>query len=246
MIARRLAAACLAAVAVLSAVAVPAAAPAAGPRSTPPGLVLKFAGNSITVGYGTSAAWRDSYPQRTINRVCGWNCGPTAIVGHPGQCLVYPGCGYGPTLLSTFGPEVLATAPTPTTVLVEIGTNDLAHASDTDMETAYQTLVAQGAAVGARVLVGTIPPYGAGYTWYSWVEAQRERINTWIVTTYGSGGQCGGTSQCVDFAAVLTTGSPGAYYMWAPYDSGDHVHPDDLGAMRMADMLAPGQLQGAP
>jgi lysophospholipase L1-like esterase len=204
--------------------------------TTPPGMVLAFAGDSITAGYGVTAAWRDGYPRRASDKACGQNCAPVLVVGHAGQCLVYPGCGYGSTLLTTFGPEVLQATPKPTTVVVEIGRNDLSHATDTDLESAYKTLANDAAAAGVRVIVGTIPPAGQAYQWFNWTELQRQRINQWIRSTFGA--------DVADFEAVLlapNSGSPG--YMWGGYDSGDHVHPADLGAVRMADMLPLDRLQ---
>ena len=207
--------------------------------TTPAGMVLGFAGDSITAGYGTTAAWRDGYPRRAADKACGTDCGTVLVVGHAGQCLVYPGCGYGPTLLATFGPEVLAAVPRPTTVVLEIGRNDLAHASDTDMQNAYLALVAQATTAGVHVIVGTIPPAGQAYQWWNWTEPQRQRINQWLRATFAA--------DVADYEAVLMapgSGNPG--WMWAGYDSGDHIHPGDLGAVRMADMLPLDRLQGPP
>jgi lysophospholipase L1-like esterase len=193
-------------------------------------------GDSITAGAGTSASWRDSYARRALNRVCGASCDAanSATVGHSGQCLVVTFCGYGPPLTSTWQTEVLDATPKPTTVVLEIGRNDLAHAADTDMQNAYTSLVSSAAVRGIRVIVGTIPPAAAGYQWWNWTEAQRVRVNAWIRATF---------AYVADFEAVLL--APGSSAMWAGYDSGDHIHPNDLGAVRMGDMVNTGQMQGA-
>lgn len=193
------------------------------------GTVVYAVGDSITAGAGTSGAWRDSYAQRAFNRICGSFCGPNANLGHSGQCLVTTYCGYGPTLLSTFPGEVYGHGVT--TVLIEIGRNDLAHATDAQLEDGYLQLAYGASTHGIKALFSTIPPAGAGYQWASYTEPQRTRINQWIRAQFGT--------SVIDSEAVLLSGN----VMWAPYDSGDHIHPGDLGAMRMADMVTLSEVQ---
>ena len=80
-----------------------------------------------------------------------------------------------------------------------------------------------------RVFGATLLPYqGAGY--YSPAgEAVREAVNTWICTS-------GAFDGVVDFDAVM--GNPADPLRLSPaYDSGDHLHPNDVGYQAMADAI---------
>lgn len=230
--------------AVMSSAAVPvysgqSSVPGVGTRATfassaaSTSAVVYFVGDSITAGGGiaANAIWRDSYPHRAANLICGFQCPQAHIVGHGGQCLVVTVCAYGPNLLTTFQPEVLNATPAPTSVLVEIGVNDIGNASLAQLEAGYQQLAAWCAAAGVRFTVGTITPQNSHYyqwaNWY-WVDQLRQLVNAWLRTTYGTA--------VADFDAVLR--APSADTLDPAYDSGDGLHPNYLGAMRMADMTA--------
>jgi lysophospholipase L1-like esterase len=91
---------------------------------------------------------------------------------------------------------------------------------------AYRQMVLRAHDHGIKVLLATILPYkGAGY-WSAWGEEQRAKVNAWIRSQKEADG-------VVDFdAAVRNPADPQAF---APaYDSGDHLHPNDVGFTAMA------------
>jgi lysophospholipase L1-like esterase len=190
--------------------------------------VVYFVGDSITagVGVGDGAIWRDAYPSRARDDLCGFGCSQAHVVGHGGQCLVATGCLYGPTLLATFGPEVLDAVPKPTVVVVEIGVNDLYHVTDTQLEDGFQQLVAQGQAVDVRVVLGTITPTNSVWPWHDLIKAQQQRVDDWLRATYAS------TGNLADFAASLQDGNGDLYSFY----SEDGLHPNRWAAQVMADV----------
>jgi lysophospholipase L1-like esterase len=193
---------------------------------TGPARMLYLVGDSITVGLGMAPEVRprDAWPARARNLICGYGCTQTRVVGHTGQCLAKPACYYPQTLLETFAPEVLDARPAPTEVVVEIGVNDLAHLADAQYQAAYRELVDMGAARGILVHIGTIPPTNTNWPWHAAIQDQRLRINDWIRSEW--------PTTHLDFAQRLE----GPDHALQPqYDSGDGIHPNAFGAMRMAD-----------
>lgn len=181
-------------------------------------------GDSISAGYLIPDPGR-TYPQVLGDRLFGRDHSALRVIGHGGQCLVAAGCVYPTPLVDTWQAEVLDVAPSPTTILVEIGTNDLTQGvTDATMESAYQTLVSSATTRNIRVIVGTIPPRGAAVwsaTYESW-GPQRERINAWIRATFPN---------VADFDAALR--GPDGYARPEIIDT-DGLHPNEYGADDMA------------
>ena len=82
-------------------------------------------------------------------------------VGTPGQCLVVVGCLNKSAMLETVA-SVLGAAQPGDVLVLEAGTNDLGKATDAQLKRGYRAVVRGGAARGVEVVVGTIPPRGAG------------------------------------------------------------------------------------
>ena len=199
------------------------------PGPVEPARMLYLVGDSITAARGIAPASRsrDGWPSRARNLLCGYRCTQTRVIGHTGQCLAKPGCYYPQTLLETFGPEVIQARRAPTEVVVEIGVNDLAHLTDAQYQAGYRKLVAMGAAHGIRVYIGTIPPTNTNWPWHAALQDQRLRINDWIRSEW--------PTTHIDFARRLE----GTDHTLEPqYDSGDGLHPNAFGALRMADATA--------
>lgn len=197
--------------------------PAAAPRTAVPTTTTLYAvGDSITAGWGAGYPPR-TYPAVLDDRYFGEDRSRTVTIGHPGQCLVAAGCGYTP-LVQTWAPEVLNAAPTPTTVVLEIGSNDLGHTDEVTMETALLSLVQQATARGIRVIVGTITPRSSSMwtTYWTW-GPEREHVNAWIRSTFGV--------NVADFDKALAQPDT-----WARPEamSSDAVHPNIYGAADMA------------
>ena len=93
----------------------------------------------------------------------------------------------------------------------------------------YEQLIAQAHARGLRIFGATLLPFqGAGY-YTAAGEATREAVNTWIRTS-------GAFDGVIDFDAVMR--DPADPLRLNPaYDSGDHLHPDDVGYQAMANAV---------
>jgi lysophospholipase L1-like esterase len=183
--------------------------------------MLFTVGDSITRGDGLPDRMSERYPARLRNH------GPRIrVVAHGGQCLVATTCAYRPRLVDTFKDEVLSRHPDE--VVVHIGVNDLAHATDQQMRHAYRKLRQEGKAAGVKVYIATITPTAVALTLYprDWVEPQRQRINRWIRRTW--------PQSHIDLAAALEDES-GA--MRPRYASPDGLHPNALGTEAMAEAL---------
>jgi lysophospholipase L1-like esterase len=90
----------------------------------------------------------------------------------------------------------------------------------------YQQFTARVRAAGRRIHVGTLTP-AAGFPGFTpAMEATRQEVNRWIRKSRGF-------DASIDFdAAVRDPQDPSR--LAAPYDSGDHLHPNDAGAAAMA------------
>jgi lysophospholipase L1-like esterase len=137
----------------------------------------------------------------------------------------------GQSALDRFDRDVLATAGV-RYLTVLIGINDIIYASSANTALAdaitagYQKLIARAHIQGIRVLGGTLLPY-EGFAWYSAArDSVRQRVNNWIRTSRAFDG-------VIDFdAAVRDPARPTR--LLPAWDSGDHLHPNDLGYEAMA------------
>lgn len=200
--------------------------------STPGAPLIDLIGDSITAGGYLAAPWRDDYVARAQDIVCGYGCSAVHGIGTGGQCLIAAGCGCAvagcanplPTMFSQFTSEVLDANPKPTVVVLEAGLNDDMNVSEYWFENAYSTIAALCAANGIRFIASTITPIAAFRGYYNpW----RVDVNTWLRATFPA-------QDLLDFAAVLQ--QPNGY-LDPMYDSGDGIHPNALGTVRMADMF---------
>ncbi|MGW3497120.1 GDSL-type esterase/lipase family protein [Streptomyces sp. NPDC001020] len=103
----------------------------------------------------------------------------------------------------------------------------------------YQEVIRRAHARGLKTYGGTLVPFmgsnrfGGDYgTAYG--EQQRQAVNQWIRTS-------GAFDGVIDFdKAVRDPANPA--YMLPAYDSGDHLHPGDLGYKVMADAIDLGMI----
>jgi len=203
----------------------------------PAGVVVAMAGDSITDGHYEVAGnpyawWRDGYVVRSFARICGMYCGSQVVkYAHGGGCLAATDCA-GPPATTWFVSEVLKGTPRPTTVILELGWNDLGRISDATFTAAVVQLRSAAFAYGVALIMGTVNP--SCHTRPAWAafEPQRNRWNRWIRDNFGA--------DTVDFDAMLRVGDGSlnpAYAMDGCKSGTDFVHPGPLGAVRMADML---------
>lgn len=144
---------------------------------------------------------------------------------------------YGPMGMKRFEREVLA--PGVQSVLILHGVNDIIHPDGVNpcrpmehLPTAQELIDGLSAYIGAarrhglKVYIATITPMSGWRTDAPFRQTLRAEVNAWIRTTDEIDGY-------VDFAALTCDPSDETRLLPA-CDSGDHLHPSDEGARRMA------------
>jgi lysophospholipase L1-like esterase len=140
----------------------------------------------------------------------------------------------GRSILERFDRDVLATAGVRTMTLM-IGINDIGNSSpanpvsSADLIAGYRQVIARAHAKGIAVFGATLTPFeGAGY--YSPdKEVVRQAVNSWI----RAGDEFDGV---IDFDRVTRDPAHPTRFLPA-YDSGDHLHPNDLGYQAMGNAV---------
>jgi lysophospholipase L1-like esterase len=209
-------------------------------RSSRAAGTLVALGDSITDGVQSTVDGNGRWPNdlaRRLNTVAG----PTLSVADEGiggnRVLAASRC-CGASAQERFARDALDQAGIRDVIVLE-GINDIGDSTgprhpDAGFTPAriiagYRDLIAQAHARGVRIFGATLLPYqGAGY--YSPAgEAIREAVNAWIRTS-------GAFDGVIDFDAVmLDPANP--LRLISAYDSGDHLHPNDVGYQAMADAI---------
>jgi lysophospholipase L1-like esterase len=140
----------------------------------------------------------------------------------------------GRSILERFDRDVIATAGVRYMTLM-IGINDIGNSPNenpipaADLIAGYRQVIARAHAKGIAVFGATLTPFeGAGY--YSpQKEVVRQAVNNWIRTSDEF-------DAVIDFD--LATRDPSHPTRFLPaYDSGDHLHPNDLGYQAMGNAV---------
>jgi lysophospholipase L1-like esterase len=205
-------------------------------------------GDSITDGHGVLAnrntRWPDLLAERLLAAPATRRIGMLNL-GIGGNRLLLDGL--GPNALARFDRDVLS-QPRADTVIVMMGINDLGWPgtilvpkgepapSAEDVIAGYQQLIARAHEHGMTILGATLTPFEDtfhGHPLFGYYneekEAKRAAVNQWIRTS----GQFDGV---IDFdAAARDPAIP--KLIKAEYDSGDHLHPQDVGYNAMADSI---------
>jgi lysophospholipase L1-like esterase len=213
-------------------------------HSTPPRATQRSAstlvlaeGDSITeyVGAGHD---RDAWPVRLRNRLCGVDCTEVVNNGHGGTCLDAVGCGApGSRLVDTWQAEVIGRHPT--TVVVDIGTNDLwfPDTSVNQMSDGYKQIVYSALDAGIQPLILTIGPLCPNAGPYGFLESRREQMNNWLLSYFGSGP----TSVVIDTANSLRVPwgqQIDPHFAKTGCDGTDSMHMNPWGLMVLADAIS--------
>jgi lysophospholipase L1-like esterase len=228
-------------------------------------------GNSITDGSNTTVDTNHRWPdllalrlQTTRDLVQGPPAGHAALVGINGRLgVVNRGIGgnrllrdpgeqplFGKAALARFDRDVTATAGAQYLVVL-IGINDIGHpgtgtiplsesVTPPDLIAGYRQLIARAHEKGMPVFGATLTPFeGTVFPGYysPEKEAVREAVNDWIRSSDEF-------DAVIDFErAVRDPAHPTR--MLPAYDSGDHLHPNDLGMQAMANAIPLELFRGA-
>jgi lysophospholipase L1-like esterase len=161
----------------------------------------------------------------------------------------------GLNALARFDRDVLDQAHADTVVLM-MGINDIgwpgtilvpkgeAAPSADDIISGYKQLITRAHAHGMRIIGATLTPFEDtfhGNPLYGYYDEEKEKkrqvVNEWIRT----GGAFDGV---IDFDAA-TRDPANPKHILSAYDSGDHLHPQDVGYKAMADSIDLNLLKGA-
>ncbi len=192
-------------------------------------------GDSIVAGTWLPLPARDSWVARVNERLGGENCQEIANYGIGGKTLLsYPSAGLV-GLVTTAPLEVAAATTKPRLVIISIGVNDLMDtANQGAMERGYTKLRTALLQAGAgQVMFTTILPYGHGEAqpdaWLPILNARRDVANNWLRATWNPAGLL------IERDGLLE--APGSPYMAAKYQVGDGLHPNQWGALILADAI---------
>lgn len=202
-------------------------------------------GDSITDGFLATRRWTDVLAARIARLPVGDQMG-VVNEGIAGNTLTglgprYWGPKFGPSGVDRLGPDVLSLAGV-SDLVVLLGTNDLSlGATPAMLESGFRTIERRAHAAGIKVFLATITPRALGVGWSAQMERYRLAVNNWIRASSGADG-------VVAFARSMGDTFGGACVpdaMYAPYDSGDHLHPSAAGQVAMGNAL-PTSLFGIP
>ncbi|MEV6051135.1 SGNH/GDSL hydrolase family protein [Streptomyces sp. NPDC052107] len=213
------------------------------------GTVVVF-GDSITDGItstiGANHRWPDILAGRLHTALEGGRQVPRYSVvneGISGNQVLADGLGRpaeNQSGLGRFGLDALS-HPDVKVVVIDLGVNDILRnpqlADPNKIITGLRTLVREAHARGLKVVGATLMPFQGHRGWTPAREAVRQQVNAEIRSgrVYDA---------VVDFDKALR--DPYAPRRLRPdYDSGDHLHPSDLGFSRMAKVFDLNTLKGA-
>jgi lysophospholipase L1-like esterase len=205
--------------------------------------VVVALGDSITDGNRPVAGALHSWPEQLARRLAargGRMRYAVSNAGISGNRLLQPGVApeMGSAGLARLDRDVLRIDGLGYVVLLE-GTNDIGVSGHTlfgdnpavtvdDLVAGYRQVIGRAHARGARVIVGTILPFGGSPSHSSpEKEALRQQVNRWIRTS-------GEPDGVADFDAALRDAADPAR-MQERFDSGDHLHPNEAGSLAMGD-----------
>lgn len=207
------------------------------------GSVIAF-GDSITDGFQSDPNANDRWPNVLARRLDAI-AGPTMSVadeGITGNQLLTDSTFAGVSGLHRLDRDVIG-QPGAKVVIMLLGINDIGFtdlgldtppATAASIEAGYEQVIGRVHAAGLRIIAGTLTPFltlpvaTSGYQDAAG-EVLREEVNHWILTS-------GAFDGVIDFSsAVASPYDPQAIN--PAYDSGDHLHPNDVGYQIMGNQV---------
>ncbi len=218
------------------------------PRVT--GSVVAF-GDSITDGFQSDPNANDRWPNVLARRLDAVHGSTLSVVdeGISGNQLLTDSAFAGVSGLHRLTRDVID-QPGAKVVIMLIGINDIGFtdlgldnppATAATIEAGYEQVIAAVHAHGMRIYAGTLTPFltlPVATTGYQDAQGEvvREEVNHWILTS-------GAFDGVINFAAELADPSDPQTYN-PVYDSGDHLHPNDVGYNVMGDSISLSMLLG--
>jgi lysophospholipase L1-like esterase len=206
--------------------------------ATADGTIVAF-GDSITDGVGSEAGADDRWPNflaRRLEATLGDRAPGVVDEGIGGNRVLTGSRCYGQSGLARFERDALSESGV-RAVIVLAGINDIGFAMNratacttpvsrpmtaARIEAGYLQLIALAHARGIKIYLGTLTPA-------PFREPLRSEVNSWIMTSHAADG-------VINFAAA--TSEPGDPHYYNPdYNSGDNLHPNDLGYDMMANAI---------
>jgi len=199
------------------------------------GAIVAF-GDSLTDGNGSTYDLNKRFPDQLADKFAAANGGAlnVAVVnsGIGGNRLLRDFLGQAG--VNRFKRDALG-VPDVKKVIVLEGINDIGFSyyfpaetvTAADLIASYRKLIAAAHAAGVKIYGGTLTPFADAFYFSPEREAIRQAVNQWIRTS-------GAFDAVIDFdAAVRDTANPQKLRLL--FDSGDHLHLNDLGYGAMAD-----------
>jgi lysophospholipase L1-like esterase len=216
-----------------------------------PGTIVAF-GDSITDGYnsqaGANARW-PNYLARRLDAAFGGRAPAVADEGISGNRVLNDSACFGVSAQARFERDALSQPGLKDLILLE-GINDIGFSGEADsgcytphnatvtaaqIEAGYQTLIRAAHTRGVKIFAGTLTPFSGSTATYAGNygtaagEALREAVNNWIQSRHAFDG-------VIDFSRVTQDPDDPLYFNPA-VNSGDSLHPNDLGYQEMADAI---------
>jgi lysophospholipase L1-like esterase len=194
-------------------------------------------GDSITDGYQSTVNANTRWPNDLARRLDALPGATLSVAdeGISGNQVLQDEGSAGVSALHRFYRDVVERAGAKDVILLE-GVNDIgsSDAQASQIIAGYKQLIAQAHAAGLKIFGATLTPFKGASYWSPEKEQTRDAVNTWIRTS-------GAFDGVIDFAkATADPSDPEMYY--PPYDSGDHLHPNDAGYQAMANAVDLGML----
>ncbi|MBT2443809.1 SGNH/GDSL hydrolase family protein [Streptomyces sp. ISL-36] len=198
-------------------------------------------GDSITDGVGSGSNANNRYPDELAERFAAAGK-PRSVLNHGigGNQVTHDTTWAGEKGIHRFKLDALSEPNVGTVVILE-GINDIGasrpgtpgdptpEVSVEQLIEGHRTLIRQARAEGLKVIGATLTPIKGSFYDSPENEAKRDAFNDWVRTS-------GAYDAVVDFdRAVADPADPDR--MLPAYDSGDHLHPGDVGYRVMAEAL---------
>jgi len=194
-------------------------------------------GASLTDGARSTPDTNSRWPYQLAKRLVGLSA-PMAVLdeGIGGNRTLGEGAfASGANALARFDRDVLAQTGVTHVIIADMALNDIGNARENPSPTAdeligaQKQLIARAHARGIKIYGAVLTPFeGANY--FTQVgEAKRQVFNQWVRTSKAYDG-------VIDFDVATRDPSHPARFL-PQYDSGDHLHPNDIGYKAMADSI---------